>query len=84
MSFILSLIIIAGFYVLLQLIDTVVFHNRPGEFRDIIKSKVFVMLSVLSTALALAYFMFRGQDLLSTVLFLMYSVFLSKLVVKRM
>lgn len=84
MDFILGILAIIVFYAVLTAIDTVIFHNKPGDFRVAFKSKIFVTLTALSVVLGVIYFIFRGQDLLSTVLFLMYTTFLAKLVVKRM
>ncbi len=83
MQFWWSLLTIVIFYFFLLIIDTTVFHNRVSDVTKAFKNKAFIFLFSFTIVLGVLYFII-WHHLLPALLFIMYSIFLSKLIVKKM
>ena len=83
MSLLWKLILIIIFYFILLIIDIVVFKNKISDFKIAFKDKVFQMLFVFSLILGIVYY-FIKHDFFITIIFLMYTTFIEKLIVRKM
>lgn len=82
-SFWWALLTIVIFYFFLVIIDTTVFHNKLSDITKAFKNKIFLFLFAFTIVLGVLYFVI-WHELLPAVLFVMYAIFISKLVVKKM
>ncbi len=83
MTLLWKFILIVIFYFVLLIVDIVVFKNKISDFKMAFKDKVFQFLFGFSLVLGLVYY-FIKHDLFITIIFLMYTIFIEKLIIRKM
>lgn len=82
-SFWWGLLTIVIFYFFLVILDTTVFHNRLSDITKAFRNKIFIFLFAFTIVLGVLYIVI-WHNLLPALLFIMYGIFLAKLIVKKM
>lgn len=79
-----QIIFIVLFYFFLLIIDTAVFHNKISDLAKAFGNKIFLFLFILSLVMGGLFFISNPGQWYIAVVFIMYTVFLEKLIVRRM
>ena len=79
-----QIIFIVLFYFFLLIIDTAVFHNKISDLAKAFGNKIFLFLFILSLVMGVLFFISHPGQWYIAVVFIMYTVFLEKLIVRRM